>query len=86
MSRGGKPAPVIDGLTGDQRFFMGWAQVWRSKDREEYLRQMVLTNPHPPNEFRANGPLSHIDAFYDAFDVRPGDKLYVEPAKRVRIW
>ena len=86
MSRGGKPAPVIDGLTGDQRFFMGWARVWRSKDREAYLRQMVLTSPHPPNEFRANGPLSHIDAFYEAFDVRPGDKLYVEPEKRVRIW
>jgi putative endopeptidase len=86
MSRGGKPAPVIDGLTGDQRFFMGWARVWRSKDREAYLRQMVLTSPHPPNEFRANGPLGHIDAFYEAFDVRPGDKLYVEPARRAKIW
>ena len=70
ISRAGKPAPVIDGLTGDQRFFMGWAQVWRSKDRDQYLRQMALTNPHPPSEFRANGPLSHIDAFYAAFDVQ----------------
>jgi predicted metalloendopeptidase len=86
MSRNGKPAPVIDGLTGDQRFFMGWSQVWRSKEREGYLRQMTLSNPHPPGEYRANGPLSHIDAFYEAFDVKPGDKLYVEPGKRVRIW
>ena len=86
ISRGGQSAPVIDGLTGDQRFFMGWAQVWRSKDREAYLRQVALMSPHPPNEYRANGPLSHIDAFYDAFEVKPGDKLYVEPGKRVRIW
>jgi predicted metalloendopeptidase len=86
ISRDGKPAPVIDGLTGDQRFFMGWAQVWRSKDREGYLRQLTLTSPHPPNEFRANGPLIHIDAFYDAFDVKPGDRLYLEPERRVRIW
>ena len=86
MSRGGKPAPVIDGLTGDQRFFMGWSQVWRSKEREGYLRQMTLTNPHPPSEYRANGPLSHIDAFYAAFDVKVGDRMYLEPEKRVRIW
>ena len=86
LSRHGKPAPVIDGLTGDQRFFMGWSQAWRSKEREGYLRQMTLSNPHPPGEYRANGPLSHIDAFYEAFDVKAGDKLYVEPARRVRIW
>jgi predicted metalloendopeptidase len=86
MSRRGRPAPVIDGLTGDQRFFMGWAQAWRSKEREGFLRQLTLTNPHPPSEFRANGPLGHIDAFYTAFDVKPGDKLYIEPGKRVRIW
>ncbi|HYN09050.1 MAG TPA: M13 family metallopeptidase [Vicinamibacterales bacterium] len=86
LSRAGRPAPVIDGLTGDQRFFMGWAQVWRSKEREGFLRQLTLTGPHSPSEFRAVGPLSHIDAFYEAFDVKPGDKMYVEPSKRVRIW
>ena len=86
LSRAGRPAPVIDGLTGDQRFFMGWVRVWRSKEREGYLRQLTLAGPHAPSEFRAVGPLSHLDAFYEAFDVKPGDKMYIDPAKRVRIW
>lgn len=86
ISLAGKPSPVIDGLTGDQRFFMGWAQAWRTKARDEYLRNQVMADPHAPAEFRANAPLSNIDAFYEAFGVKPGDKLYVAPDKRVRIW
>jgi putative endopeptidase len=86
ISLAGKPSPVLDGLNGDQRFFMGWAQAWRAKARDEYLRRQVLSDPHAWSEFRANGPLGNIDAFYTAFDVKPGDKLYREPAKRVKIW
>ena len=85
-SLAGQPPPVIDGLTGDQRFFMGWAQAWRLKAREEYLRQQILADPHAPAEYRANGPLGNIQAFYDAFGVKPGDKLYRDPAARVKIW
>ena len=76
----------IDGFTGDQRFFMGWAQAWRAKAREEYLQRQVLADPHAWAEFRANGPLGNIPAFYDAFGVKPGDKLFMQPEKRVKIW
>jgi putative endopeptidase len=86
ISLGGKPGPVIDGLTGDQRFFMGWAQAWRAKAREAYLRRQVLADPHAWAEFRANGPLGNIAGFYEAFNVKPGDKLYREPERRVKIW
>jgi putative endopeptidase len=86
ISLGGRPGPVIDGLTGDQRFFMGWAQAWRAKAREAYLRRQVLADPHAWAEFRANGPLGNIAGFYEAFNVKPGDKLYREPDKRVKIW
>ena len=86
LSLDGNAAPVIDGFTGDQRFFLGWAQVWRSVIRDEYLRQWLTWIPHAPPRYRANGPLSHLDAFYAAFNVKPGDTLYVEPEKRVRIW
>jgi len=86
LSLNGRRAPIIDGFTGDQRFFLGWAQVWRSVIREEYLRQWLTWIPHSPPQFRANGPVGHIDAFYEAFDVKPGDKLWIEPARRVRIW
>jgi predicted metalloendopeptidase len=86
ISLDGKEPPVIDGFTGDQRFFLGWAQVWRSVMREEYLRQWLLWIPHAPPRYRANGPVGHLDAFYAAFNVKPGDKLYVDPQKRVRIW
>jgi putative endopeptidase len=82
----GKPSPVIDGLTGDQRFFMGWAQAWRGKAREQYLRMQVVSDPHSWNEFRVNGPVGNIPEFYAAFDVKPGDKLFREPAGRVKIW
>ncbi len=86
LSLKGKPSPVIDGLTGDQRFFMGWAQAWRMKGREEYLRRQVLADPHAWAEFRANGPLGNIPAFYEAFGVKPEDKLFIAPEKRVKIW
>jgi predicted metalloendopeptidase len=86
ISLQGRPSPTIDGLTGDQRFFMGWAQGWRAKAREDYLRRQVLADPHAWAEFRTNGPVSNIDAFYAAFNVRPGDKLYRAPAERVKIW
>jgi putative endopeptidase len=86
LSLGGKEAPVIDGFTGDQRFFLGWAQVWRRKYRDEELLKRLVTDPHSPSEFRANGPTSNIDAFYDAFGVKPGDRMYRRPEDRVKIW
>jgi putative endopeptidase len=82
----GQPAPVIDGLTGDQRVFLGWAQVWREKIRDETLRQRLHTDPHSPAVYRVNGTIRNIAGWYDAFDVKPGDKLYVAPADRVHIW
>lgn len=85
-SLNGKEAPVIDGLTGDQRFFMGFAQVWRGKMVEKSLRNRVATDPHSPGEFRALGSLSNMPEFYQAFDVKPGDAMYIEPEKRVKIW
>jgi putative endopeptidase len=86
LSLSGKQAPVIDGFTGPQRFFLGWAQVWRRKYRDEELLKRLVTDPHSPSEFRANVPSSNIDAFYEAFGVQPGDKLYRPPAERVKIW
>jgi putative endopeptidase len=86
ISLGGKPAPVIDGFTGDQRVFLGFGQIWQTKMRDEQMRVQVLSNPHSPGEYRANAPVSNIDAFYDAFGVKPGDKMYRAPADRVRIW
>ena len=86
MSLGGKEAPVIDGLTGDQRFFLAWAQVWRSAQREAAGRQRLLTDSHSPETFRVNGVVRNIDAWYDAFGVTPDDDLYLPPEKRVRIW
>jgi putative endopeptidase len=82
----GKPAPVIDGLTGDQRVFLGWAQVWREKIRDETLRQRLATDPHSPAVYRVNGTIRNIDGWYSAFDVQPSDKNYVAPDQRVRIW
>ncbi|HEX5262488.1 MAG TPA: M13 family metallopeptidase [Phenylobacterium sp.] len=82
----GRPAPVIDGLSGDQRVFLGWAQVWSGKARDEAIRRQVASNPHAPSQYRVNGPVRNLDAWYAAFAVRPGDKLYVAPDQRVRIW
>lgn len=86
MSLDGKEAPVIDGLTGDQRFFMSWAQVWRSKYREEATRQQMLSDPHSPPVFRVNGVVRNLDEWYEAFDIQPGDALYLPPEERIRIW
>ncbi len=82
----GQPAPVIDGTTGDQRVFLGWAQVWRQKMREEALKKQIHTDPHSPAVARVNGVVRNIDAWYEAFNVKPGDKLYVKPEDRVKIW
>lgn len=82
----GNEAPVIDGLTGDQRFFMGWAQVWRFKMVEKSLRNLIATDPHSPGNFRALGILSNMPEFYQAFDVKEGDAMYIAPEKRVKIW
>lgn len=82
----GKPAPVIDGLTGLQRVFFGWAQVWRTKVRDEEASRRLAVDPHSPPEFRCNGVIRNIDAFYDAFGVDEGDRLYLDPSERVRIW
>ena len=86
LSLKGKPAPVIDGLNGDQRVFLGWAQVWRSAIRADEARKRLVSDPHSPPEDRVNGVVHNIDAWYAAFDVKPGDKLYVAPEQRVRIW
>lgn len=86
LSLKGQPAPVIEGLTGDQRFFLAYAQVWREKYREGSLREIVMSDVHSPSRFRVNGPLPNIDVWYSAFDVKPGDKMYIAPADRVRIW
>jgi putative endopeptidase len=85
-SLAGREAPVIGGFTGDQRFFLGWAQVWRRTLRPEALRNQVLTDPHSPARFRTNGPLVNNAAFYQAFGVKEGDQMYVAPEKRVVIW
>jgi predicted metalloendopeptidase len=86
LSLGGKPAPVIDGYTGAQRFFLGWSQGWRWKYRDNNLRMRLVTDPHSPAQFRVNGVVTNLDAFYEAFGVDVGDKLYRAPADRVKIW
>ncbi|HUF46583.1 MAG TPA: M13 family metallopeptidase [Vicinamibacterales bacterium] len=86
LSLEGRPSPVLDGLTGDQRFFIGWARIWREKQRDEYLRAFVLSNPHAPAPFRTNGTVTNVPAFYDAFGVTAGDALFRPPESRVRIW
>lgn len=86
MSLGGKPAPVIDGLTGDQRFFLSFAQAWRGEQRDDAIKTQVASDPHSPRRYRIIGPLRNLDAWYSAFDVKPGSKFYIEPEKRVRIW
>jgi putative endopeptidase len=86
MSLSGRPAPMVDGLTGDQRVFLGWAQAWRGKLRDEAIKRQVVSDPHSPRMYRVNGVVRNMDAWYDAFDVKPGNKLYVAPEDRVRIW
>jgi putative endopeptidase len=86
LSLEGREAPMIDGFTGDQRFFLGWAQVWRSKARDEETKRRLTTDPHSPAKFRANGAAVNVDAFYQAFEVQEGDGMYLPPEERVRIW
>jgi len=80
------PAPVIDGFTGEQRFFIGYAITWRTKMRDEYLREMVLSDPHSPPRYRVLGPLKNMPEFYAAFGVKKGDQMYLPEAKRAKIW
>jgi putative endopeptidase len=86
LSLGGRQAPVIGGFTGDQRFFLGWAQVWRSKFRDEALRQQLLTDPHSPGMYRTNGVLVNMPEFYQAWGVKEGDRMYRPADQRVKIW
>lgn len=86
ISLDGQEAPVLDGATGDQRVFYGWAQVWRSKYREAAMQQMVATDSHSPPQFRVIGPLRNIDAWYEAFGVTPDNAYYLAPVDRVRLW
>ena len=86
MSLAGKPAPVIDGLTGDQRFFLSFAQAWRGNQRDDAIKTQVASDPHSPRRFRVIGPLRNLDAWYEAFGIGPDSKYYVPAEKRVRIW
>ncbi|QNI05244.1 peptidase M13 [Mycobacterium kubicae] len=86
LSLNGQPAPVIDGLTGVQRVFFGWAQVWRTKSRVAETIRRLAVDPHSPPEFRCNGVVRNLDAFYDAFEVSENDALFLDPRHRVRIW
>ena len=86
LSLHGKKAPVLAGLSGDQRLFLAWAQGWHTLTRDERLRNQVMTDPHSPEPFRVNGVVRNVDAWYTAFDVKPGDKLYLAPEDRVHIW
>jgi putative endopeptidase len=82
----GKPAPVVGGMTGDQRFFLAFAQAWQDKSRDDSLKQQMASDPHSPSSFRVIGPTRNVDAWYTAFGVKPGDKFYLPPEKRSRIW
>jgi len=86
MSLNGKEAPVIDGLTGDQRFFLAYAQGWRGEQRDESIKTQVASDPHSPRRYRIIGPLRNLDAWYAAFGIGPDSKFYIAPDKRVRIW
>ncbi|MCH8174700.1 MAG: M13 family metallopeptidase [Proteobacteria bacterium] len=86
MALADEEAPIIDGFTGDQRFFLSWAQIWQRKYREDALIQRLTTDPHSPAEFRVNGVVRNFNEWYEAFDVQPGDALYLPPSERIRIW
>ena len=86
LSLEGRDSPVIDGFTGDQRFFLGWAQLWRSKTREGELRRSLVVDTHSPVEYRVNGVVANLPAFYEAFDVEVGDGMYLSPGERAKIW
>jgi putative endopeptidase len=85
-SLGNKPAPARDGLSGDQRFFLSYAQSWRHKSTDDSIRQLIVSNPHAPANYRVNGVVRNMDAWYEAFRVNPGDKLFLASDSRARIW
>jgi predicted metalloendopeptidase len=86
LALGGKDGPVLDGFTGDQRFFIGWAQVWRTLFREQRLIEQIKVGPHSPGQYRGFGPLVNVPEFHTAFDIKPGDPMYKAPEERVKIW
>ncbi|NMO14326.1 peptidase M13 [Pyxidicoccus fallax] len=86
LSLQGKPAPTIDGFTGDQRFFLGWAQIWRGLYRDDAMRQMLLTDSHSPPQYRVNGVVRNMPEFYEAFGVKQGDAAWLPPEQRVKVW
>lgn len=86
LSLGGAPAPVVDGLSGDQRFYLGYAQSWLSKQRPEALLAQLTADPHSPEKYRVNGVVTHLPSFYEAFEVKPGDRMYLDPAHRISLW
>jgi predicted metalloendopeptidase len=86
LSLGTDGGKTLDGYTPGQRFFLGWSQIWRRKYRDDEMVRRLLIDPHSPSAFRANGPVANLDAFYEAFGVKPGDRLYKPPAERIQIW
>ena len=82
----GKTNPVIEGFSAEQRFFIAYAQAWKILMRPEALKQQLATNPHSPGNFRANGPLTNMKEFYEAFDVKEGNKMYKPADKRAEVW
>ena len=86
LALGNRLPAVLDGFTAEQRFFIGWAQVWKGKYRPELAAVLLKTDPHSPLEYRVNGVVANIPAFYSAFAIKPGDKLYLPPSERVKIW
>ena len=85
-SLGDQPAPAIDALSGDQRFFLSYAQSWRHKSTDDSIRQQLVSNSHAPVKYRVDGVVRNMDAWYDAFNVKPSDKLFLAPENRARIW
>ncbi|MEI7701216.1 MAG: M13-type metalloendopeptidase, partial [Planctomycetia bacterium] len=86
LSLGNNKGKTLDGYTPGQRFFLGWSQIWRRKYRDDEMARRLLIDPHSPSAYRGNGPVTNLDAFYEAFDVKPTDKLYKEPKDRIQIW
>lgn len=86
LALGNRLPAVLDGFTAEQRFFIGWAQVWKGKYRPELAAVLLKTDPHSPLEYRVNGVVANMPAFYHAFAIKPGDKLYLPPSERVKIW
>jgi putative endopeptidase len=86
ISLGGKPAPVIDGYTGEQRFYYDFAQIWQNRMRDEMMLRLVTTNPHSPSQYRGDGAAINSDGFHEAFGTKPGDKMWKSPEDRLRLW